>query len=278
MGWREHHERNAKVGRAAGTLLLFGGAVITALHVYYGWPARKELLMTLPGMVLPALLMLGVSGSQKRKARFFPRDRATAADREPPSGPDAILHRDSEMMLMRQSGMRHHIRYFSVDGDLLLEFRETSRGWVLWADGALDGLRSFLPKSFVVTDRIGTPRLRLQQRGGLNRPMEVYLPDGTKIASYLQDRWKAQMDIRDGAGCRIGELRSDDLLGTSFRITDASGREVIRFYNGGLPSRNMDAFSGGADLIKLRPQLAEDPEDDLRFIALPALLKVVFKR
>ncbi|AFC28280.1 hypothetical protein PM3016_1354 [Paenibacillus mucilaginosus 3016] len=281
MEWRKHHENNARISRWVGWGLLAAAAVYGMLDWKYGWSTRPGMAITVSGMVLTAVIILGTASAFMRKAAFFPEERRER-DRElqDGSGEDPFLHRDREMMLMRQGGKgtRALIRYFSVDGELLLEFRETSRGWVFAADWILDRLRPFLPKSFVLTDRIGGPRLYLTQRGGINSPIEIRLPDGTLIGSCRQDWWKARMELRDGAGLPAGEVGSDDLLGTSFRVRDASGRELVRFYNGGLPSRNGDAFSSDADLVKVSAGLAGEPEAYVRFIAVPALIKIVFSR
>ncbi|WP_426451868.1 hypothetical protein ACP26L_07135 [Paenibacillus sp. S-38] len=277
MDWKKHHEKNARIGRQLGLILFAAAAVYGLLEWKNGWSSQQVWAINVCGMVLLALFMIGFAAAQKRKADYFPEERRESHS-ELGEGGDPFLHRDREMMLMQQGGMRALIRYFSVDGELLLEFRETSRRWIFAADWILDSLRPFLPKSFVVTDRSGVTRLYLTQRGGINSPIDIRLPDGALIASCKQGWVKARMELRDRNGLTTGGVESDDLLGTSFRILDASGRELIRFYNGGLPSRNGDAFSGGADLIKISPELAGEPGAYLQFIAVPALIKVVFSR
>ncbi|WP_159882027.1 hypothetical protein [Paenibacillus puerhi] len=87
---------------------------------------------------------------------------------------------------------------------------------------------------------------------------------------------KARIEIRDSGGEILAFVDKDDVLGTSFTVTDGEGSVLLRFYNGGLPSRNPDLFSAGDDLIKWTDSLQSQELLYRQLIAIPAFIKIMF--
>lgn len=275
MNWKEHHQKNAKRCFIAGTALFLGGAGFGLS----GWllerpDSLQEHLLIVAEIWLLSMTMIGAGWAQKRKANRQQPPRSAETDAEG----ESLIFPDREMMIKQLSGLQSVYRYFSVDGDALLEFRETSSRLLIAFGLVFNGLHTFLKRTYTLSDKQGIPRLYFKQKAGLNAPIDVFLPNGEKICSYKQGLLKARIEIRDGSDALIGLVIKDDLLGTSFTIIDHQELKLIQFYNGGLPSRNFDYFSSSDDLIKIAPNLASQERLYMQVIALPAFIKMMFRK
>ncbi|MDO3676699.1 hypothetical protein [Paenibacillus ehimensis] len=269
MNWQEHHLKNAKRCWTLGIVTIVGAAGFGLLDLHFhGAKDMAGRIMFMAECWLFGLSFLGIGFAQRRKAAMKPA--AAGPSKMEEEGARTFPH--SEMMLKKAASLHPVLRYFSVDGEVLLEFRETGGRLLLLAE--LLGLRRFMSRSFVLTDRLGRPWVIYRQKAGINPPIEAFLPDGSKLAVYKEGMLKAQIAVSDQNGTTIGWVNKDDLLGTTFHIADGSGQQIIRFFNGGLPSRNFDYFTSGDDLINISGGLASDERLYLRFIGLPAFIKI----
>ncbi len=240
MSWQEHHRRNAKRCWTIGIVTIVGAVSFGWLDSHFHWTkdtAGRILYMT--ELSLLGLSFLGTGFVQRRKAAMKPA--AAGPSKMEEEGGRTFPH--SEMMLKKAASLHPVLRYFSVDGEVLLEFRETGGRLLLIAD--LAGLRRFMSRRFVLTDRFGRPWVIYRQKAGINPPIEAFLPDGSKLASYKEGMLKTQIAVSDESGTTVGRVNKDDLLGTMFYVVDGSGQRIVQFLNGGLPSRNFDYFTSG---------------------------------
>lgn len=272
MDWGEHHRKNAKRSFWAGIAVFIAGTAVGSFDWYFGWTEDPgQLILLVIEFWLPATALLAVSASQKSKAK---KKLITAT----PGGPDvqeAFFFSNREIMIKQLTGLQPSYRYFSVDGEGLMELKEISQP--LWLLADFIRLRPFLRRTFALLDRNGETQLLLKQTAGLNAPVDVFLPDGERIASYKQGMVKVQIEVKNGDGNAVGIVKGDS-MGTIFSVVDHQGATLMKFYNGGLPSRNYDYFSSSDDLVKIVGDITSDERLYKQIVALPAFIKIFYSR
>ncbi|MBM7583485.1 hypothetical protein JOC86_000022 [Bacillus pakistanensis] len=275
MNWKEHHSKNANRCLWMGSFVLIGGLLIGFLCWKFEWiGSTEENVLTTVEISIIGILLIGVGFSQKRKAGI----KKTAERFKGESNGESWVVQDAELMIKSLSSFQSTYRYFSINGEILLEFKETSKLPFLIVGFVVNGLNHFLKRSFILSDRHGRTRLIFKQNAGLNTPIEIFLPTGEKIAHYKEAWMRAEIDVYDGKGTMIGKVKKDDVLGTTFTVFDQDEHTIMRFYNGGLPSKNYDYWSSSDDLIKIMGNLSTHELLFRQTIALPAFLKMKYKK
>jgi hypothetical protein len=275
MNWKEHHIKNANRCFWIGSFILLGDVVFGLLSWKFAWISSiEEIVLVTVEIGLSGMLLIGVGFSQKHKANMKKTGELSQED----SNDESLFIQNHEMMIKSLSSFQPTFRYFSVDGEILLEFKETSKQLNLVLGFVINGLNQFLNRAFILSDRHGKTRLVFMQKAGLNAPTEVFLTSGEKIAHYKEGMVKTEIEINDGKGMFLGKVKKDDVLATSFTVFDQDENKLIRFYNGGLPSRNYDYWSSSDDLIKITDNLSSQELLFMQTIALPAFLKMKYKK
>ncbi|WP_166239710.1 hypothetical protein [Paenibacillus turpanensis] len=269
--WQQLHERNSIRCFWVGVIVLTLAILFGLLGWVFNWMEKTtDLLLTTGEFTIFGLTLISVGLVYKRKAAK-PMARSETS---PLLEGEPFYIQEHEVMLKKAAGMVPSIHYFSVNGEKLLELKETTHPLHVLSD--LFDLRSFLKRSFAILDRQGEVRLLFTQKAGLNSPIVVKLPSGETIATYKQGMIKAEISVFDTQDTLIGTTKSKDLIGSEFVINDAEQNNLMTFINAGTPSRNRDSFTMSDDLLKLRVPLHEDKLRYMQFIALPAFIKIIF--
>jgi hypothetical protein len=268
VSWYEHHKRNAQVTFWIGvvTFLLGLGA-----GGYELWNNHKDLsyvALSSGEIWLLSLLMFGLAFRYKKKAEL-------KKDIEEPRSRDFFFH-EQEIMIKQLGGLDLCYQYFTIDGDLLLEFKEKRKIINKIFDLILN-LGPFLNRTFYVSDAEGTRRLILKQKAGLNSPIDVFLPSGEKISRYRMGLKKFRITVEDEKNTQIVEARGEQFA-QKFTMRDSSGSILMEFWNRGLPSKNQSYFTMSDDLIRFQGNWTSNERLYLQIIAVPAIIKMNYRK
>ncbi len=213
MNWREHHQKNAKRCFAAGSALLAAGAVTGAASwLLEDSGSLQPSILIIVQFWLAALILIGIGGSQRRKASMAQPSLASRSDE---SG-EALLLPDREMMIKKLSGLQPIYRYFSVDGEALLEFRETSSRMYAWIGLTLDGLNTFLSRMLCAIGPSWKYRAAIQAKGrakfGYSRLSSERREHRQLPAGYGQSAYRDQGQRRRNTCFRGQRRRARDFI------------------------------------------------------------------
>lgn len=268
MIWQEHHKRNARISFSLAILLFLLGVGVSGYEL---WVKHQDLLSAcLSGaqfwLMSFILLFIGVRYQEKAAIKKDARE----------SGPIDFIFHEREIMVKQLGGLDLCYRYFTVEGELLAEFREERNNVNKLLDFLLD-LAPFLKRTFFITDAAGAKRLILKQKAGINAPVDVFLPTGEKIARYRSGMIKLRLSVEDEQGRQIAEVAAENLAQT-FRLRSSAGHLLAEFFNRGIPAKNQDYFSMSDDLVRFHGDWTTNERLYLQIVGFPALVKMMFRK
>ncbi|RNB89811.1 hypothetical protein EDM56_11645 [Brevibacillus fluminis] len=267
MNWYELQKRNAKVtGWVAVFILLLGFGTAG----YELWKNQADLtrsiLLATEFLVL-SLILFATAWRFNQKAKWKENAR-TRQERV------SFFCDDQELMLKKAAGIDLCYQYYTVDGIPLLTFAEERKPLNKTFDLLLN-LGPFLNRSFSVKDSDGNVRLILRQRYGLNSPVDVFMPDGERLARYHMSLKKFQLVVENEGGATIAVAQSE-FMSPTFTTCTSDGAPLFAVFKRGMPARNQEYFSSSDDLIHFTWQNQPDKRLYLQIIMVPALLKMMY--